>query len=129
LGPELKASTQDCSTPTPSKVAEKDKRSVPAKWVERTAKASGEAPACGIRIGGGPGTMVVGGASLSQVANSLTPWVGRFALDRTGLTGNFDLTLKWTPDRLPQGFDKKIAAARLVPAHPNGPPHFTGLSR
>jgi uncharacterized protein (TIGR03435 family) len=127
LGPELKASTLNCNTPEPAKLAEKDKGSVPAKRVEKTSKESGEPPACGIRIGGGPGTMVVGGASLAQVASSLTPWVGRIVVDRTGLTGNFDLTLKWTPDQMPQGFDKKIAAGGLAPADPNGPSIFTAV--
>jgi len=127
LGPDLKASTMDCLAPTPSKYAEKDKGSVPAKLVERSAKPSGDPTPCGIRVGRGPGTMVVGGASLTQVASSLTPWVGRLVVDRTGLKGNFDLTLTWTPDRLPQGFDKKIVAGGLRPADPDGPSIFTAL--
>jgi len=61
------------------------------------------------------------------VASSLMPWVGRLVVDRTGLSGTFDLTLKWTPDRLPQGFDKKIAAGGLPPADPDGPSIFTAL--
>ena len=126
LGPQLKASTLDCSDPTPQTVAEKTK-DFGTKHVERSAQPSGDAPSCGIRIGGGPGRMVVGGASLTQVASSLMPWVGRLVVDRTGLSGTFDLTLKWTPDRLPQGFDKKIAAGGLPPADPDGPSIFTAL--
>ena len=71
--------------------------------------------------------MVVGGASLRQVAQSLTSWVGRIVIDRTGLEGTFDLTLAWTPDQLPQGFDKKVAAGGLAAADPNGPSIVTAV--
>jgi uncharacterized protein (TIGR03435 family) len=106
LGPQLKQSALDCSSP---------------------GAAAADSPSCGIRIGRGPGTMVVGGAPLTQVANSLTTWVGRLVVDETGLTGDFDLTLNWTPDQLPQGFDKKIAAGGLAPVDPNGPSIFTAV--
>jgi len=101
LGPQLKASALDCDGPS-------------------------AAPSCGIRIGGA-GTMVVGGASMTQFASSLTSWVGRLVVDKTGLSGLFDMKLSWTPDQMPQGFDKKIAAGGLPPADPNGPSIFTAV--
>jgi bla regulator protein blaR1 len=110
LGPELRPSTLDCTA----------------------AAARGALPppgsaSCGIRIGGAPGTMVAGGASIAQLANTLTNWVGRVVFDRTGLSGDFDFTLKWTPDQMPDGFGKKVAAGGLAPADPNGPSIFTAL--
>jgi uncharacterized protein (TIGR03435 family) len=33
----------------------------------------------------------------------LTPIIGRPVLDRTGLTGHFDLDVTWTPDSRPPG--------------------------
>ncbi|HMD34122.1 MAG TPA: M56 family metallopeptidase [Vicinamibacterales bacterium] len=108
LGPQLKRSTLDCSGPEPPKPA-------------------ANAPPCGIRIGGGPGTMVVGGARMSQLASSLTAWAGRLVVDRTGLEGAFDLKLSWTPDQIPQGLDKKVAAGGLAPADPNGPSLVTAV--
>jgi len=64
---------------------------------------------------------------MSQVANTLTIWVGRIVVDRTELAGAYDFTLTWTPDQLPQGFDKKVAAGGIAPADPNGPSIFTAI--
>ncbi len=109
LGSDIRPSALDCSVPPRGGVP-------PAGSIS-----------CGIRIGGGPGTMVAGGASMAQLAKTLTTWVGRIVFDRTGLDGAFDFTLKWTPDQMPQGFDKKIAAGGLAPADPDGPSIFTAL--
>ena len=45
--------------------------------------APGERPPCGLRIG--PGNMIGGGAMLAQLTNTLSPFVNRVVLDRTGL--------------------------------------------
>jgi len=92
-----------------------------------TADCTAASATCGIRMGRGAGTMVVDGASMSQFANSLTVWVGRIVVDRTELNGGYDFTLSWTPDQMPQGFDKKVAAGGLAPADPNGPSIFTAV--
>jgi uncharacterized protein (TIGR03435 family) len=63
--------------------------------------ASGERLRCGLRIG--PGTLSGGGVVLSQLATTLSIWVNRIVVDKTGLTGTFDLELKWTPDQMPGG--------------------------
>ena len=41
---------------------------------------------------------VQGANSLQLLAEILSQAVGREVLDRTGITGRYDLTLKWTPD-------------------------------
>lgn len=82
----------------------------------------GERMPCGIRIG--MGTMVIGGTSLSQFASSLSMFVGRTVLDRTGLTGAFDINLAWTPDQMPQ---RPSGAPEPPPIDPNGPSIFTAL--
>ena len=46
--------------------------------------------------------------------------------DRTGLTGNFDIDLTWTPDRLPQGTPPP-GAPPLPSIDPNGPSLFTAV--
>ena len=67
--------------------------------------------------------MSVGGASLSQLANSLSMFTGRVVLDRTGLTGTFDANLTWTPDQMPQ----RPPGAPELPIDPDGPSLFTAV--
>jgi uncharacterized protein (TIGR03435 family) len=84
----------------------------------------GERPQCGIRIG--PGSMAVGGMPLSQFVTSLSGFVQRVVIDKTGLTGSFDLDLTWTPDQMPQG-PPTPGAPPLPPIDPNGPSIFTAI--
>jgi uncharacterized protein (TIGR03435 family) len=64
---------------------------------------------------------------------SLRPFVNRNVVDRTGLTGKFDLELEWTPDQLRDlkpSADLPPGAQPLlngVPFDPNGPSIFTAL--
>jgi uncharacterized protein (TIGR03435 family) len=44
-----------------------------------------------------PGSIVLEGLPLSQLASSLAPMLGKPVLDRTGLMSNFDLQLSWDP--------------------------------
>ena len=61
-----------------------------------------------------------------QFANALSPMVGRQVLDKTGLTGNYEFDLTWTPDQLPQG-PPPPGAPPLPPIDPNGPSIFTAV--
>jgi uncharacterized protein (TIGR03435 family) len=86
----------------------------------------GEQIPCGMRVG--PGNLVMGGSPLSQFANSLGMFTGRIVLDRTGLTGNYDVSLTWTPDQMPQrppGAPDPLING--VAVDPNGPSLFTAL--
>jgi uncharacterized protein (TIGR03435 family) len=42
------------------------------------------------------GSLAIGGRPLSQLTNTLSTMVGKTVVDQTGLTGNFDVHLKWT---------------------------------
>jgi bla regulator protein blaR1 len=101
LGAELKPTTRDCGEPD-----SKD-------------------PRCGMRLL--PGTIAAGGVTLGQLANTLSMLVGRVVRDRTGLSDHFDFTLRWTPDQIPQGFDKKASAIGLPPIDPDGASLFTAI--
>jgi uncharacterized protein (TIGR03435 family) len=46
----------------------------------------------------GRGQLNVTGANLGMFANVLSMQLGRIVLDKTGLKGNYEFTLKWTPD-------------------------------
>jgi bla regulator protein blaR1 len=84
----------------------------------------GERMPCGMRIG--PGQLTGGSLPVSQIANTLSPFVGRVVVDRTGLSGNFDFDLTWTPDQIPQG-PPPPGAPQLPPIDPNGPSILTAV--
>jgi uncharacterized protein (TIGR03435 family) len=109
LGPNLKKSETDCAAMF---AAGRGRGAMPPPGPP---PAGGPMP-CGIRIG--PGNMAVGGAPLPQVANSLGMFAGRIVLDRTGLTGNYDFELTWTPDNMPP----------RPPGAGDGPPQFNGVA-
>jgi uncharacterized protein (TIGR03435 family) len=51
------------------------------------------------------------GVAMSDFARNLGPFTGRPVVERTGLTGVYDLDLTWTPDQGPLGPDGTAAAA------------------
>jgi len=114
LGPQLQPTTRDCA-------ARENGAAAPAG----KATALSASPPCGMRVL--PGTMLAGGVRLAQFANALAPFVGRLVQDRTGLSGDFEFALRWTPDQIPQGFDRKAGAMGLAPIDPDGPSLMTAL--
>ena len=80
--------------------------------------AGGERPPCFMRSA--YGTLVVNGYPIDELRGMLSSFVGRTVVDRTGLTGEWDLDLTWTPDE-----PSRAAAATAV--DPNGPSLFTAL--
>jgi len=113
LGPALRQSTVDCSI-------EKERS---AQNVVKVPLENASQPPCGIRMS--MGSILVGGATLSQFAGTLAGMVDRTVLDHTGLAGTFDATLRFTPDQSTPGFAEK---ARYIPSiDPDGPSIFTAL--
>jgi uncharacterized protein (TIGR03435 family) len=117
LGPQLKPSTTDC-----------------AALMGAAARRGGPPPPpsfnepmqCGMRVF--PGALSAGGFPLSQLTQFLSSTVQRIVVDRTGLTGNFDLNMTWTPDQMPQGRGDPPPGAPPLPAiDPNGPSIFTAV--
>jgi uncharacterized protein (TIGR03435 family) len=86
----------------------------------------GERPVCSIRMGFGE--LAGGGFPLSSLASALVQTVQRTVVDRTGLVGNFDFHVRWTPDKLPAGApaDRPFRMNGLE-IDPNGPSIFTAL--
>ena len=64
-----------------------------------------------------------GGTTLAVLASLLEGPAQRLVIDRTGLTGNWDLEVNYTPDRsqLPPGVELPSSI------DPNGPSLFTAL--
>jgi uncharacterized protein (TIGR03435 family) len=85
--------------------------------------APGERPLCGLRVG--PGQMSGSGIALTQLTQILSQFTQRIVIDRTGLEGNFDIDLTFTPDKMPLGAPPP--GVTLPPIDPNGPSLFTAL--
>ena len=119
LGPSLRKSDTDCAAQF---AAARGRGPLPPPALPQP----GEPIPCGMRIG--PGNLAMGGSPLSQFANSLAMFTGRVVLDRTGLAGNYDVTLTWTPDQMPQrppGAPDPLING--VAIDPNGPSLFTAV--
>jgi len=80
----------------------------------------------GRRMQTGRGRIEVQGIDMASLANTLSQQVGRKVLDKTGLTGNYDFKLEWTPEfGQPQG--PKDGAAESAPVDSAGPSLFTAM--
>ena len=72
-----------------------------------------------------PGRIAAGATPLSRLISPLSTFTRRIVIDKTGLTGNFDIDLVWTPDQMPSG--PLPPGANLPAVDPNGPSIFTAL--
>ena len=90
LGPALKESSAECQA-TVKAYAEALRGGAPTQ-------APPAAVARCVTSQPGIGTMGFNGQSIGSFVNVLPQFVGRPVIDRTGLTGIYDLTLKWTPE-------------------------------
>jgi bla regulator protein blaR1 len=78
----------------------------------------------GRNMGLGRGKLVVKGAGTAMLAIQLSQTLGRRVVDKTGLTGNYDFKLEWTPEGQPVG-PKDGDAPPSVES--SGPTIFTAL--
>jgi uncharacterized protein (TIGR03435 family) len=112
LGPQIVPAAFDCNA-LRAAIA-RGERSVPPP--------EGDRPVCGARTA--PGRFLVGGYPIADFARTLSGFVGgRPVVDRTGLTGIYDIELTWTPEVPP-------AAPNGAPSpgfDPNGPTLFTAV--
>jgi len=84
-----------------------------------------ERPLCGIRVA--PGNMSGGTIALSQLTNALSGFVDRVVLDRTALSGTFDLDLQWTPDQSANPSLATLRGGSPPPPPTDGPSLFAAL--
>lgn len=78
----------------------------------------------------GRGELTVTYGDLPMFANVLSRIVGRIVVDKTGLAGKYDFTLKWTPDEgqgpmMPGG--PRPDGGGPPPSDSSGPSIFTAL--
>ncbi len=86
--------------------------------------AKGRMQGRGIRMG--LGELTGQATKLSFLAEVLSNQVGRTVVDQTGLKGDYDFTLKWTPDES-QGQMFRSPGDAPPPSDPNGPSIFTAI--
>jgi len=85
---------------------------------------------CGLRIG--VGTFVGSSVAMRTLVDGLlTSAVQRTVVDRTGLSGNYDVDLHWTPENIPEraagtSHDQPVTV-NGASVDPNGPSLFTAL--
>ncbi|HEX4770997.1 MAG TPA: M56 family metallopeptidase [Bryobacteraceae bacterium] len=81
----------------------------------------------------GRGNLTLSGADLKMFANVLSRMAGRVVIDKTGLTGKYDLNLQWTPEdgegpMLRGGAPNGPAGTSNGPAGLGGTPDASGAS-
>ncbi len=59
----------------------------------------------------GPDKVVGTSVSIGALAHSLSDWVGRPVVDKTGVDGPVDFTLTWSPDGAPDSTAPSIFTA------------------
>jgi uncharacterized protein (TIGR03435 family) len=88
LGPGIQRSPLDCDAIRAAN------RNEPARAYPR---ADNGAPACGMSMSGGTHmTVMIGGQPLASFARTISSAAGRVVLDRTGLLGNYEITVRYS---------------------------------
>ena len=119
LGPKMTPSTTDCAAMAAAARGRVGGPPAPGPG-------SNEPMVCGMRIG--PGVLSAGDTTMAQLAQSLSGTAQRIVLDRTGLTGRYNLNLSWTPEQMPQAPPAVSPNAPPLPAvDPGGASIFTAL--
>jgi uncharacterized protein (TIGR03435 family) len=127
LGPKLTKSTTDCAALFAARRGGGPGGRGGPGGPPPPPPAFGEKMVCGFRVG--PGTLSGGSIPLSQLANFLSQNLGRTVLDKTGLEGNYDFDVTFTPDQIPAPppGGAPPGGPALPPIDPNGPSLTTAL--
>jgi uncharacterized protein (TIGR03435 family) len=84
--------------------------------------AAAQQPVCGPKAGGA-GRLLLVGVPMQQFTSLLALVLGRTLVDKTGLTGRYDIDLNYAPERqIPAGLETPG-----TPADPNGPSIYTAV--
>jgi uncharacterized protein (TIGR03435 family) len=104
LGPQLRRSTVDCAALLASF---KEKKETPPNTINGR-------PSCGTQTRAG--TMMTTATTMADFVRNLAPMAGRPIVDRSGLTGPFDIDLTWAPEQQPFDSAQGRGAPGTTPA-------------
>ena len=90
LGPQLRPVDVDCAAEAARAMAARRGGAPPPPADPN------KMPQCGTRVR--PGHLMARGATLQQLTRSLSQFLGRTVVDRTNLSGTFDIDLEWAPE-------------------------------
>jgi uncharacterized protein (TIGR03435 family) len=116
-GPGLKPSATDCAAQANAR------RGGPAPGPPPAPPGPNDPFPCGLGLM--PGMVRMGGMPIGQLTQMLTGQSGRLVFDRTGLTGNWDLTLRFAIEQ--GGGPPPPGDVNLPPVDPDAPSLFTAL--
>jgi uncharacterized protein (TIGR03435 family) len=110
LGPKLQRTSPECD-----KQQEAIKNGAPPPPPPKIAFSENPAPVCGMTIlmtrsTGGAQTMLFGGQEISRIRNMVSNELRGPAVDRTGLTGRFDITVEYQSSRVVAGVRQGLDA-------------------
>lgn len=100
FGPQLRRSIVDCEAEAARALAAK-----------RGAAPPDARPIVRCRISTNAGRIVGTGTSISELMRRLSAPLGRAVIDRTGLSGSFDLEVQWSPEQAPDTTGPSIFTA------------------
>ena len=127
LGPELKPAAVDCGP------GARGRGAPPAGGPGGPGRGPVPGPgagAAGCQMMMAPGRVIVGGQPIATLANALANQVGRPVIDKTGLSGAYDLALSFMPDGGGRGGPVGApppGAPPIPPVDPDAPSLFTAL--
>jgi uncharacterized protein (TIGR03435 family) len=122
LGPNLRQAGVDCAAREAARGRDDARTSPSAAYLQKSG--------CGTTVA--PGVILAGGQTMAQLATAFSTLsntgssLQRIVIDRTGLTGLFDVELHFTPEQIPNGGPSDPLAG-LPPVDPNGPSIFTAV--
>ncbi len=118
VGESLKASTLDCAGILGARA-----RGTPPP---PPGPGRGGVQGCGMRIG--PGVLNGNGVTMAFLANSLSQMIQRVVTDRTGLTGNYEFEVTFTPEGPQAGSGGPPQGGAIAPpVDPNAPSIYTAV--
>ena len=115
LGPQMKPSTAAC-----------DNIGTTNRFALAPDAPGATQPACGI-LPGGLGRIVARGIDIAALTDLLAPSQRKPVIDRTGLTGRFDIDVTYTPEAFSAASLAQRNGVAPPGVDPNGPSLFTAL--